>query len=184
MAASAQTRYYTGASPGSASADITGTTIRYKLADNAAQDANNPVPLPASGLNFSWRKSTKVNWTTTPANNITNLRWFLGTNPVSGIRFFARLQATGIYIQANSNDQNGITGFTDTGGNQTANDATNYTSSAPLTVNAGTVLSNPNTGEGGANQVFVETQLAVASSYAGGPGPITSFQVTYRYSET
>lgn len=184
MAASAQTRYYTGASPGAASADITGTTIRYKLADNATQDANNPVPLPASGLSFSWRKSTKVNWTTSPANNITNLRWFLGSNPPSGIRFFARLQATGIYIQSNSNDVNGITGFTDTGGNQTANDATQYTSSAPLTVQAGTVLSNPNTGEGGTNQVFVETQLAVASTYAGGPGPISSFQVTYRYSET
>lgn len=184
MAASAQTRYYTGSSPGVASSDITGTTIRYKLADNAIQDANTPIPLPASGMNLSWRKSTKMNWVTSPANNITNLRWFLGTNPPSGIRFFARLQSVGIYIQATSNDQNGITGFTDTVGNQNANDATLYTSSAPLTVNAGTVLSNPTTGEGGANQVFVETQLGVQSTYAGGPGPISSFQVTYRYSET
>lgn len=182
MAASSQIRYYTGASPGAASADITGTTIRYKLADNATQDSLTPIPLPVSGLNFSWRKSTKANFVSTPAGSITNLRWFLNTLPGSGIRFFARLQVTGIYIQAVSNDATGITGFTDTSPNQTTNDAVNYVSATPLTINAGTVLSNPNTGEG--TQVFVETQLAIASTYGGGPGVIPSFQVIYRYSET
>ena len=184
MAASAQTRYYTGASPGAASSDITGTTIRYKLADNATQDTLTPIPLPTSGLSFSWRKSTKVNFSSTPAGSITNLRWFLTSNPGTGVRFFARLQATGLYIQANSNDANGITGFTDTSPNQTTNDAVNYTSSVPLTVQASTVVANPNTGEGGANQVFVETQLAISTSYVAGPGVIASFQATYRYSET
>jgi hypothetical protein len=182
MAASFQTRYYHGSSPGSASSDVTGSTIRHKLADNDTQDANNPIPLPGSGLSFGWRKSSKMNWTTSPAGLISNLRWFLGSNPVSGIRFFARVQAAGVYVQATSGDASGITGFTDTGGNQTANDATNYTSGSPLSVNSGTVLSNPNTGEG--TQVFVETQAAVAAAYVGGPGPIASFQVTYRYSET
>ena len=182
MAASAQVRFYTGASPGSASSDITGTTIRFKRADNSTQDTNNPVPLPVSGLAFSWRKSTKVNWSSTPAGSITNLRWFLNSVLTSGIRLFARIQSSGVYVQGSSNDENGIAGFTDTGGNQSANDATNYTSSAPLTVNSGTVLSNPNTGEG--TQVFLETQLAVSSSYSGGAGVISSFQMTYRYSET
>lgn len=182
MSASAQARFYTGASPGSPSSDITGTTIRYKQADDAVQNSNNPVPLPGSGLAFSWRKSTKVNWSTTPASGISNLRWFLASNPATGLRFFARVQSAGVYVQANSNDQNGITGFTDTGGNQTANDATNYTSGSPLSVNSGTVLSNPNTGEG--SQVFVETQGAVASTYTGGPGGTATWSATYRYSET
>jgi len=182
MSASYQTRYYHGSSPGVASSDVTGLTVRQKQADNDVQDTNFPVPLLATGLSFAWRKSSKMNWTTSPAGSITNLRWFLSTLPPSGIRFFVRVQVAGIYIQATVADQSGITGFTDTTSNQTANDATAYTSSAPLTVNSGTVLSNPNTGEG--TQVFVETQLAVNSSYAGGPGVITSFQVSYRYSET
>jgi hypothetical protein len=184
MAASAQTRYYHGSSPGVASSDVTGLTVRHKLADNDIQDSNNPIPLPPSGMNLGWRKSSKVNYVSTPAGSITNLRWFVSGGPPSGIRFFARVQVTGIYIFATSNDQNGITGFTDTVGNQNANDVVlaPYNSSTPLTVNAGTVLSNPNTGEG--TQVFVETQLGVQSTYAGGPGPITPFQATYRYSET
>lgn len=184
MAASSQVRYYTGASPGSASGDITGTTIRYKQADAATQDTNNPIPLPASGLNFSWRKSTKINFSTTPAGTISNLRWFLATLPGTGVRFFARLQVSGIYIQAISNDATGITGFTDTSPNQTTNDAVNYISAAPLTVLAGTLLTNPNTGEGGVTQLFVETQLALSTAYVAGPGVIASFQATYRYSET
>lgn len=182
MAASSQTRYYTGASPGSASADVTGTTIRHKQADNLTQDSNNPIPLPGSGLSFGWRKSSKVNFASTPVGAISNLRWFLNSNPPSGITFYARLQSSGTYVQATSSDQSGITGFTDTSPNRTANDATQYTSVAPLTVNGSTVLSNPNTGEG--TQVFVETQLACASTYSGGAGAITSFAIVYRYSET
>ncbi len=182
MAASATTRYYHGSSPGSASGDVIGSVVRHKQADNDTIDSLTPIPFPASGLSFGWRKSSKMNFPSTPAGTIANLRWFLGNNPVTGIRFFARVQGSGIYVQATSGDQSGITGFTDTVPNQTANDATNYTSSAPLTVNAGTVLSNPNTGEG--TQVFVETQLACSTSYLGGPGPITSFPITYRYAET
>jgi hypothetical protein len=182
MAASCQTRYYHGSSPGVASSDVTGLTVRHQLADRDNQDALFPIPLPISGMNLAWRKSSKVNYTTSPASAITNLRWFISGGPPSGIQFFARVQAAGVYVQATSSDQNGIAGFTDTTGNQNANNAANYTSSAPLTVNAGTVLSNPNTGEG--SQVFVETQLGVQSTYSGGPGPITAFQVTYRYSES
>jgi hypothetical protein len=182
MAASAQTRYYHGTSPGVASGDVTGLTVRHKLADNDIVDSNFPIPLPAAGLSFGWRKSSKVNFVSTPAGSITNLRWFISGGPPAGIRFFARDQATGVYVVATAGDQAGIAGFTDTVGNQNANDAVNYTSGSPLTVNAGTVLSNPSTGEG--TQVFVETQMAVGSTYGGGPGPITPFQVTYRYSET
>jgi len=183
LAASAQVRFYTGASPGSASSDITGITIRYKQADNATQDAFFPLALPIVGQTFSWRKSTKINFSTTPVTSISNLRWFVSSNPPSGINFYARVQAAGIYVQANSQDVNGITGFTDTVGNQNANNAvTNYPAATPLTVNSGTVLSNPNTGEG--TQVFVETQMSVGTTYAGGPGAITPFAQIYRYNES
>jgi hypothetical protein len=165
-----------------ATGDVTGTTVRYKLADNDTQDSNNPILLPSSGLNLSWRKSSKVNYTTTPAGSITNLRWFLATALATGIRLFARVQIPNQYIVASAGDTAGIAGFTDTVPNQNANDAVNYTASTPLTVNAGTVLSNPSTGEG--SQVFVETQASVGSTFAGGPGPISPWTMTYRYNET
>jgi len=188
LAASAQTRYYHGSSPGTASSDVTGLTVRHQLSDSDVQNNAFPIPLPpgggpqVNGYNLGWRKSSKMNWVSSPAGSITNLRWFTSGSIPGGIGFFARLQAASTYVMASAVDQNGITSFTDTSGNQTTNNAANYTSSAPLTVNAGTVLSNPQVGEG--TQVVVETQLGVNSSYAGGPGPITPFQVTYRYSET
>jgi len=182
MPASSQTRFYHGSSPGTASGNVAGMTVRYKRSDDDVQDANYPLPIPTSGLSFSWRKSSKINFSTTPAGAISNLRWFVTGVFPQGIRFFARLQAIGIYIIATAADIAGIAGFTDTAGNQTANDATQYTSSSPLTVNAGTVLSNPNTGEG--TQVFLETQMAVANNYAGGSGPIAPVGITYRYTET
>lgn len=183
MAASAQTRYYHSSSPGVASGDVTGLTVRYQLADQDTQNATFPLNQPASGVNLSWRKSSKINFVTTPATAIQNLRWFMSQAPSTGISLFARVQSAGTYVQASSADAAGIAGFTDTTPNQATNNATNYTAVSPLSVNAGTVLSNPNTGEG--SQVFVETQFGVASSYALGPGVIpTPSQVTYRYAES
>jgi hypothetical protein len=110
------------------------------------------------------------------------LVWFLTGTPATGQYVYARVQSVGIYVVATSADQSGITGFTDTAPNRAANLATLYTSSSPLAINAGTVLSNPNTGEG--SQDFLETQMALDSTYAGGAGPITALTVTYRYVES
>jgi hypothetical protein len=185
MAASAQTRYYHGSSP-APGPDVTGTTVRHKRADNDIQDANNPLPEPATATYaWAWRKWSKENWTTTPAGAISNLRWFLSTTPPTGIFFAAWLQA--VYPLGGASDvadDNGVNGFTDTTANQNANVATQYTSVAPLTIQAGNVLVNPNTGEGFGQGNFVVTQFGVNNTYTGGPGPITAQTLTYRYSET
>lgn len=161
---------------------MTGSTVRHKQADNDIVDTNNPIPVPSSGINFGWRKSSKVNFTTSPVGAITALVWFLTGTPVLGQRVFARVQAAGVYVQGSAADQSGVTGFTDTTGNQNANDATQFTSSSPLSVNSGTVLSNPNTGEGSQN--FVETQMGLGSAFTGSSGPVPTLTVTYRYSES
>jgi hypothetical protein len=156
--------------------------VRHKQADNDTVDANNPIPFPLTGISFGWRKSSKQNWSTTPAGAITALVWFLTGTPVTGQHVYARLQAPNVYVAASSGDQVGITGFTDTSPNRTANDATQYTSGSPLSITSGTVLSNPNTGEGSQN--FVETQMTIDTTYAGGAGPVTALTVTYRYTES
>jgi len=182
VAASTQLRYYNGSSP-SAGPDVTGTTVRYKRADNQTQDSNNPLPLSATtSYVFTWRKQSKINFTTSPASNITNLRFFMSSVPPTGIYFGAWL--TNTYVQgSDAGDDNGVTGFTDTTGNQATNNATNYTSSSPLTINSGTVLTNPSTGEG--SQEFLVTQMGCNSTYGGGPGPISpTIGLSYRYNET
>jgi hypothetical protein len=180
MSASSQTRYYHGSSP-SPNPDCTGTTVRHKRADNDIQDSNNPIPVPSSGIAFGWRKSSKENFASSPAGSISNLRWFVASAFLTGLYFGAWLNA--VYTQgSDAGDDAGVTGFTDTTPNQTTNNASNYLAASPLTVNAGTVLSNPSTGEG--SQSFVVTQMGVYSTYAAGPGPITPVGVTYRYSET
>lgn len=182
MSASQQIRYYHGSSPGTAGGDVTGSVVRHKLADNDIVDTNNPISLPLSGLSFGWRKSSKENWTGPPVGAISDLVWFLTGSFATGQYVYARVQSVGIYVQASSADQLGIAGFTDTAPNRTTNLASQYTSGSPLTINAGTVLSNPNTGEG--DQNFLETQMAIDSTYGGGAGPINPLTVTMRYTET
>ena len=178
MAASVQTRYYHG-SPGSAGLDVTSTTVRFKLADNDAIDSNTPLTVPTSGENLSWSKFMKVNFTSSPAGNITNLRFFV-TTPPTGIDHYS--WAIAGYTPPVSGDTSGIVGYTDTAPNKATNIHTNRTSASPLTVNAGTVLSSPSIGEG--SQSYVQHQLGVLSTYPGGAGPITAFTATYRYAET
>lgn len=179
MAATAQTRYYNGVGGGTAGSDVIGTTIRYKRADNQTVDANAPIPKPAAGENLSWTKYSKMNWTTAPAGVITNLRYFSDT-PVTATKHYAWLDAT--YTQPASGDEAGISGFTDSQPNKDACDETTHTSASPLVVNAGTVLSNPTTGEG--TQDFVASQVGVLSTYAAGPGAVAAKDITYRYDET
>jgi len=179
MAAVATTTYYTGAPTGTPGSDVIGLVVRFKRADNHVQDVATPVPYPNSGESLSWRKSCKMNWTSSPTAAITNLRFFCAA-PTSGIKHYARVQST--YVQASAADEAGIASFTATQGNKDAHDETNHTSASPLVVNAGTVLSNPATGEG--TQDFVEQQLGVKSTYAGGAGPVASFALTYRYEES
>jgi hypothetical protein len=178
MAASCATRYYHG-SPGSAGLDVTGTTVRFKLADSDGQDSSTPLSVPVSGENLSWSKFMKVNFTSSPAGSITNLRFFVASPP-TGINHYS-WAITG-YTLPSSADVSGITGYTDNPTNKTTNNYPNRTSASPLTINAGTVLSNPSMGEG--SQGYTQHQLGVLSTYPGGAGPITAFTATFRYAET
>ena len=85
MTAATEIRVHHGAAPG-LGVDVTSTTLRLKRADDDLQDANDPVPIPDVGVNYSWRKSLKLVATTAPDNKITNLRFFtLGESLVSDI---------------------------------------------------------------------------------------------------
>ena len=185
MAATAELRFYHGAE--AAGSDVLGTVVRYKRADNDVQNSSNPLPKPATFQNFTWRKFCKMNWTTTPAGAISNLRWFVDQGSIAaGIHYFGRLNAT--YTSGGSADINGVQGFTDPAASA-ANEVLSGqfdTDGNSLTIQAGDVLTNPSTGEdnGGSQQGYLETHMGCSSDYAGGPGAITAFAFTYRYAET
>lgn len=61
---------------GATQTNVDGTSIRFKQADNDTVDANNPIPIPAAGTNYSWIKQFRFNATVAPANAINNLKLY------------------------------------------------------------------------------------------------------------
>lgn len=169
MPATAAVQVYHGAGP-TESAWTSGG--RYHRADDdpTTDGSTTPIQIPAAGNNNSWRKSHKLKFTTAPAGSITNLRWFDGSSWGTGVTLYAKKTAS--YTQATSTDESmATTGYTD---------ASTYTSGSPLTITAGTVLSNPTTGTG--TQDYVETFLRVGTTAS--PGAISGHTLSYRYDET
>lgn len=177
MAATVQIISAHGATVTTTETQIDGTTIKYKRADNDTNDTANPVPKPAAGSNFSWRKSMRIKITVAPDGDITNLRWFgPGASWGTGVTLWAHTKPTANYDQASSADDSAKIGVD---GGSAVTDAINYITSAVLTVNAGTVV-GATTGYG--TQDLVETQIEVASTASRGTkGPQT---FTYRFDET
>lgn len=103
MAATVEVRIHHGAAPG-LGVDATGATLRLKRADSDAQDAAFPVPIPAAGLEYSWRKSFRLVILTAPDNEISNLRFFSdgGSAGVGRRILYARSTP---YVQASAADE-------------------------------------------------------------------------------
>ena len=61
--------------------DKTSGTLRFKDADNATVDSNNPLVIPAAGSIYSYTKKTRLYMAAPPNTSISNLRWYTdGTN--------------------------------------------------------------------------------------------------------
>lgn len=129
------------------------------------------IPIPAAGTNYSWRKSFKLNVTVTPVGSVSNLRFFSdATSWGTGVTAYAMNTAT--YTQASSSDNSALIG--------SGVDVTTYTSASPMTINAGTVLSNPSTGYG--TQNYLVMQVGVGTTAAA--GTTAARTLTYRVDET
>lgn len=173
MAATVQIISGHGASSGSfatTETQVDGGTFRFKLADTDSQDVATPIAKPAAGTNYSWRKNLKVKVTVTPAVQISNLRFFSdGVSIATGCNVWA-VSAAG-YTQATSADASGQLAA--------SSDVTTYTTGSPLTVTAGTVISNPSAGYGSQNCVQLQFSCGT-SAVRGVKGPQT---FTYRWDE-
>lgn len=163
---------------GATETQVDGTTFRYRRSDVDTNNASNPIPKPAAGSVWSWHKSFRMKITGTPDGDISNLRFFSDAGSWgTGVTLWAHTLPWANYAQGASGDE---TTKIVAGAGSAVTDASTYTSGSPLTVNAGTVISNPSIGYG--TQDLVESQIEVASTASRGTkGPRV---LTYRYDES
>lgn len=140
--------------PGGTPTDKTSGTVRFKNADNATVDLNNPMVKPPSGSDWSWQKWLRLNVTGGTYTQITSIRAYTdGANGLgTGINLWAK--ATASYSTPAEETAN--TGYTN---------AFSYTSGSPLSLGAGPFTS---TGEKGDH---LQMALEVTSSASGGLTP-------------
>ncbi len=97
MAATVLVREKNGA--GETATDKTSSTVRHKNADNATVDLNNPLVVPASGQEYSFRKVTRMHISAGTFTQVENLRVYSdGANGFgTGIKLWYAI--TGTYTQ-------------------------------------------------------------------------------------
>lgn len=170
MAATYRVDVFHGSSP-VAAAWVDGGRFHRADTSPTTDGATTYLPVPLTGIAYSWRKHFKVNFLTAPVGSISNLRFFSdGASWGAGITAFAKKDSA--YTQGSSADNAAqLSGSVD---------VTTYTSSVPLTITAGTVLSNPAVGYG--------TQDYLVMQVGGGPavaaGSTTPRTLSFRFDET
>src|SRR5690348_4057085 len=103
---------------------VEGGSMRFKQADNDTVDANNPIPIPGAGSNYSYIKQLQFSAGTTPANQLTNLKVYsdggngLGTGVDIVVASFAAVTGTATSGAAST--------LTDTGKSWTVNQFANF----------------------------------------------------------
>ena len=171
MSATYRVDVFHGAGP-SAGAWPSGGRLHRADTDPTSDGSTTFITVPTSGTNYSWRKSIKLNVTGTPTGSVSNLRFFSdGVSWGTGVTCYAKASAS--YTQGSASDNTALF-------DGTAVDVTTYTSGSPLTINAGTVLSNQSTGYG--TQDYLVLQVGVTSSAS--PGTTSARTLTYRIDET
>jgi len=110
---------------GETATDVTSGTYRFKNADDANVDSNNPMVVPGAGSDWSFQKFLRLNFAGT-FTNVSNLRYYTDGSNGFGTGVLLWAQATPAY--ATPAKETISTGYLDAFG---------YTSGAPLSLGAG-----------------------------------------------
>lgn len=160
MAATVQIIEKNGA--GGTPTDKTSGTIRFKNADNATVDLNNPMVKPTSGSDFSFEKWLRLNVTGGTYSQITNIKAY--TDGANGMGTGVNLWGKAVTAYATPAEATATTGYTN---------LFTYTSGAPLSLGAGPFTS---TGEKGDHLVAM---CEVTSAAAGGLTPSETLTIAW-----
>ena len=175
MSATIKINRLTGSGP--TNTDITGINTRVDGSDNVSTgETSNPVPIPASGTNFSYWCATQLYCTVAPATQINNIQWYTSGSNTLGTGVGCNVGQATAYTQATGS---GGIGTQLTTGNYSSltgapSNAFAYTSSASLAVSG-------STGTTGSFGNFVVYQFTVGST--AGPGPTGQPTFTWQYDE-
>jgi len=170
MAATIDIQEFNGVSPGTPTSKTSGT-IRFKAADDANVDLNNPIVRPGSGSTFSYEKALRLFMTTAPTGSITNPRAFSDGANGFGTGVTMEAGVTGTYAQPVITDSTRATV-----------DLFSYTSGSPLAMDA----NNPGpylpalVGNNFADFLYLQAEVASTAS----PGLTPSETLTIAYDET
>jgi hypothetical protein len=169
MAATVQLLSYHDAT-GSTTANVAGTNICFKLADNDTVDTAAPVTIPTSGTNRSYVKQLRLNvsaWNT-GTTTINNPKVYSGSNTIgSGIDIGYAFSAT--YLDPTSTG-NGATALSPRTGSIIGTD------SAPLTIPGTGTISSPSTG---VFTQYLRLQMEVVSGATQGTSPVQTLSFSY-----
>lgn len=137
MPATVQIREKNGA--GETPTDKTSGTVRFKNADDATVDNNDPLVIPGSGQEYSVEKWLRLHiGGTGPSVEITDLEFYMdGANGFgTGVKLWARAIASystpGVPTEGNDPPQSPVNGTP-----AALTDAFSYTSGSPLSLGAG-----------------------------------------------
>ena len=139
-------------------------TVRFKNADNATVDSNNPMVVPTSGSDYSYEKWLRLKVTVAPDTNISNLAMYsdgsigFGT----GVTPYAKAVAT----YATPAEATATAGYTA---------LASYTSGSALDLGTAAVTG---TGEKGSHAVLMLKVDSTAS-----PGTLSAETLTFSYDE-
>ena len=158
-------------------------SIRFKVADDATIDTNDPIPIPGSGTGYSYWKQVYLYCDTAPSTQVDNIKFY-----TDGGGF-----GTGITLKAG--DEFPVKNSTADTGYDVANAAevmTNHTditaSTDAFTFTSGSPLSGPTISEAGnvINAIgettnYLVLQLEVADTAS--PGDLANETLTFQYDE-
>lgn len=178
MAASVATYFYygVGATPPS---NVVVTNLRFKLADNNNQDANNPCVKPSAGTNYSWWKHIALYCTVAPDTAINNVKLYTdGSLAWAGCTLYVGDQT----LLFNQYDQ--ATGSGDSGDELVANhtniasktDLFTYSSGSPMSITGSIAYTTGRI----TNLVVLQVNIGTGA----GAGQMPQETLTWRYDET
>jgi hypothetical protein len=150
---------------GETATDKTSGTIRYKNADNATVDANDPMVIPGAGSDFSFDKWLQLEVTVAPDTQLDNLEVYTDGASGFGTGVLAWYKITGSYSTPSAPAS--AAGYTDLFA---------LTSGSPGDLGAGPHTS---TGDKGS---YLQTMLEVASTAT--QGALTAETLTFAYDES
>lgn len=177
MAATVQIVRLTGATP--TATDITSINTRANAEDaHTTAGTSNSILVPASGTNYSYWVTTRLNVTAITSGTVDNVKWYTDGSNNFGTGVTCVVSTAGTYVQATGTA--GTTGTQLTTGNHAGLagapvNAFTYTSGSPLSVTGSTTT----TGEFGDRVVY---QIEVADTAASGATAQETF--TWRYDDT